>query len=876
MGFQSGMVIRFTVLVALAVLAPTGVGSAQPRPRPATPATPEQEEPTAAEDDLDADASGATEEGAVAADDADADEDLAEVYEPTTELRAPRTVCEGRTIRRIRVRGGRRVAEEDIRATLELREDVPCTDLEVSRDARALWDMGFFDDIVVTAAAVGDDLIDLLFEVRERPAIGRIVFEGNDEIDDGDLDEKVTLREGEVLSVPEVRRQVTRIRDLYAEKGYFLARIRYRLSRMPNNEVEIKFVIAEGDEVTVRRISFVGNAHIPASELLGFMQTSQTGFFSFLSSSDTFNREHFEEDVGRLQALYYDRGYLAINVGTPRIELTPDRQHIDVTIPIDEGPRFHIGRLRVAEVDAEGEEVEPLGGRRRLRDQIEANPGDWFSRTTVAQNLLEVTRFYRDRGYAQVEMVPQTDLDMRRRVVHVVISIRRGPLVRIERINIRGNSKTRDLVIRREIQIAEGALYSQTDVERSKARIQALGYFERVDLSEEEGSAPDRIVLNFEVAERATGQFQVGAGFSSIESFIFTAQIQQQNLFGRGQSLALQLQLSGIRQLAQIRFVEPYLLDTEWSLAADAFKTIRQFQDFNRDSTGGGLTLGHPILLDELSLFLNYRAEYVDISSRTGGLFGSAGSGAGFNIFRRLPLANLFRDGLTSSLQLSLTWDTRDNRLFPTSGLYASVSSELADTYLGSENVFLRHRAFVRVYRQLFGSFVLKLNTEWGLVSSREPEGVPIFERFFLGGIFNVRGFGLNALGPRAGLPTSTDPNARVSPQGVVFGGNMQLFYNLELEFPIIESVGIRGVIFTDGGNAWNLESSLCGAPPPEQFDSASDPCGVDLLNLRTSWGFGLRWISPLGPLRFEWGLPFNPRAYEKDILFEFTIGNFF
>ena len=799
-----------------------------------------------------------------------------EPYEPATTLRAPRTVCQGRTIERIFVRGGRRVSDDDIRATLDLRAGVPCTDAEVTRDAQALWDLGFFDDVTVEAEPVGEHRINLYFIVRERPAIGEVVYEGNDEVSDSDLDEKVTLREGEVLSVPEVQRQVTRIRDLYAEKGFFLARIDYELTEMDDDEVRVKFVIDEGEEVTVRRIRFIGNRNFETDELLGFMRTSETGFFSFISSNNTFNREFFEEDVTRLQALYYDRGYLAVSVGTPRIELTPDREHIDITIPIDEGPRFKIGRLRIAEVNEDREEIEPLGGRRRLREMVQANPGDWFSRTTIATNLLEITRFYRDRGYALVEVLPQTDLDMEERRVDVVIQIQRGPQVRIERINVRGNTKTRDLVIRRELRIVEGELYSQTDVEESKARIQALGYFERVDVSEEEGSAPDRLVLNFEVAERPTGTFQVGAGFSSIESFIFTAQVQQQNLFGRGQSLSLQLQLSGIRQLAQVRFVEPYLFGSEWSMAVEGHKTIRQFQDFNRDSTGGGLTFGHPIFDDDLRLFVKYNAEYIDISSRTGGIFGSA-RGTGLNLYRRLPLSNLFRDGLTSSVQLSLAYDSRDNRLFPTSGIYANVSAEVADSIFGSENIFVRYRAFARFYQRVFGGFVLKLNTEWGLITSRDERGVPIFERFFLGGIFNVRGFELNSLGPRTGLPASTDPNAPPSsPRRGQIGGNMQLFYNLELEFPIIEEVGIKGVIFTDGGNAWNLEDALCGAPRPSDGDPAADPCSVEPWRLRTSWGFGIRWISPLGPLRFEWGLPFDPRDHEDSLVFEFTIGNFF
>jgi outer membrane protein insertion porin family len=794
-------------------------------------------------------------------------------YEPETSPTEPRTICHGRRIRRILIRGAGRVSEEDIRSSLTIEEQEPCSDSQVARDARTLWDLGYFDDLVFAGRAVGTNEIDVILEVRERPAIGRIRFVGNDEIDDDDLEEKVTLREGEVLSIPELARQVTRIRDLYAEKGYFLATVRYDLRELPQNEVEVRFEIVEGEEVTVRRIRFIGNRHIPADELDGFMRTSATGFFSFIASDDTFNRAHFEEDVQRLQAVYYDQGYLAVSVGTPRIELTPDRRYIDISIPIEEGPRFKIGRLSVEEVDEDGEEIEPLGGRRRVREMIEAEPEEWFSRSTIAQSLLEVTRHYRDHGYAQVELVPQTDLDMEARTVDVVVAIRRGPPVRIERINIRGNTKTRDQVIRREIQIAEGDLYNMTQLEDSKRRITALGYFERVDMSEEEGSRPDRIVVTFQIAERSTGTFQIGAGFSSIESFILTAQIQQQNFLGRGQSLAAQLQISGIRQLIQIQFVEPWLFGTEWSLAVDGFKTIRQYPDFNRDSTGGSVSVGHPIFDDRLSLFLRYRGEYVDISARGGGLFGSGTNVAGE--IRQYPIHNSFRDGFTSSLQLSLAFDSRDNRLFPTDGIYTNYSIEVADEFLGSENIFIRHRAFFRFYQLLFWKFVFKMNAEFGLINSRSDDGVPVFERFFLGGIFNVRGFPLNGLGPRVGIPNDIDPNAFPGQLGASVGGNAQFFYNLEIEFPILEEVGIRGVVFTDGGNAWNLEDRLCGASTPLTDDS-TDACSVNPFLLRTSWGFGIRWISPLGPLRFEWGLPFAPRSHEDDITFEFTIGNFF
>lgn len=766
-------------------------------------------------------------------------------------------------------------------STIRLRPGSTCRDAQVARDAQALWNQGFYDDIVVEAEPVGRDRVDVTFRVRERPAIGRITFEGNDHIEDSDLTEEISLTEGAILSVPDVRRQVTKIRDKYAEEGYFLARVSYRLRQMENNQVDVVFDIDEGERVTVRRVRFVGNTHIPDSELGGILQTRQTGFFSFITNDNRFNREHFEEDTTRLQAYYYDKGYLAMRVGTPRIELSPDREHIDVTIPVDEGPRFRIGRLVVREVNDAGERIEPLGGRRELRAMVTTNPGEWFNRTQIAQSLMAITRRYRDEGYAQVDIAPQTDLDMERRVVHVAIVIRRGPLVRIERINVQGNTKTRDSVIRREAQLMEGALYSQTLAEQSRARVQALGYFERVEISEEEGSAPDRLIVNIEVAERATGTFQVGAGFSSIESFILTGQVQQQNLFGNGQSLSLQLQLSGIRQLIQLQFLEPYFFDTEWTFGFDINKTVRQLSFFTRDATGGSLTFGHPIFDYRLRLFAQYRAEYVDIGAATTGLFGNVPTtGQVALLFPQLPLNNLFRAGFTSSLRLTLTWDSRNNRLFPTEGFFASWSTEISDEYLGSDpqNTFIRHGLDARFYYPIVGDVVFRARGVWGLITSRLETGVPIYERFFLGGIFNVRGFPLNSLGPRLGIPQSIDPNATPLNRGVPIGGNMQFFYNLEIEFPIIQEVGVRGVVFTDGGNAWNLNEQYCNSAPASTGIGANDPCTVHPWDLRTSWGFGIRWVSPLGPLRFEFGLPFDPQQglNEENIDFQFTIGNFF
>jgi len=783
----------------------------------------------------------------------------------------PRTLCEARTIKAIEVSGNGRVSADDVRASMKLKPGVPCRDTEIAKDARSLWDLGYFDDLIFRASANGNDLT-LYVIVRERAAIGKITFEGDDKIDEEDIDEKVALEIGAILSENEVREQLTKIRDVYAEKGYFLAKVNYRLIAMPNNQVEVRYDIVEGPEVSVRRIQYIGNDHISDDDILAFQRTRPTGFFSFLSSNDAFKREFFDEDVLRLQALYYDRGYLNVQVAPPRVELTPDRQQIDITVPIKEGPRFRIGRLRVIEVGEDGNEVDPLGGRRIVREKVDAQPGDWFSRTKLTEGIEGITRHYRDASFAKVTVEPETELEPDRRIVHITVVIHRGPPCHVERIDIQGNEKTRDRVVRREILLVEGDKYSQTLLEASKDRITALGYFESVTMAETDGKEPDGLVITYEVKERATGTFQVGAGFSSIEQFILTAQVDQQNLFGHGQSLSLQAQVSGIRQLIQVQFVEPYFLSTLWSLSLDATRTSNAFQDFTQKSTGGGVAFGHPIFHRNLRLALRYGADVVEIAPTTGGFLNV--NAPGRNIQQRSVLSNQQLGGFTSSVRLSLTWDSRDNRLFPTKGIYTSVSSEAADPYIGSVRTFTRQRYFGRFYYPLFGGLVLRLNTEAGLITSRKPEGVPQYERFYLGGILSLRGFQLQSVGPHAEIPASLDPNS--SNRSYSLGGNVMLRSNLEVEIPILPSVGIKGVIFTDAGNTWNLERVKCQAPNETRDDPARDPCAFDPLSLRTSWGFGVRWFSPMGPLRFEWGFPFARRSYEDKVNFQFTIGQFF
>ncbi|MBW2213207.1 MAG: outer membrane protein assembly factor BamA [Deltaproteobacteria bacterium] len=804
-------------------------------------------------------------------------DDYEPVEDPNAGIQVPRTSCHGKEIRRVVVVGARRVDPDDVRATMKLRRGSTCTDPAVTRDAKALWNMAYFDDLQIESDPIGAG-IKLTIRLVERPAIRKVVYNGNDEVDKDDIDETVSLEPGTILSVPDVESQADAMRQLYSEEGFFLADVEYELRRVPgdSNQVDVIFKIDEGAEVEVRRITFVGNQEIAAPVLLKIMQTNETGMFSFLSDRNKFSRSAFDEDLTRVQAWYYDQGYLMMRPGRPTVELTADRAYVDITIPVEEGPRFRIREFDIMETDGAGNEVETIAPKPQLRKMVKLKPGDWFSRSKIAEGIEGISRTYRDSGYALVEMVPGTDLDQANHLVDVTINILRGPLVYIERIHVRGNTKTRDAVIRREFRLSEGDTYNQSKLEDGRALVNQLGYFERVDVSEQEGTARNQMVINVEVAEKPTGTFQVGAGFSSLESFIITAQVQQQNLFGRGQTLGLNLQLSGIRQQIDLNFIEPWFLGSEWSLGFGLFKRIRDFSDFRQDSTGASITTGHPLFNPRFRIFLRYEFENVNISQPRGSLLGVGGDLA--NTFSNIFIANAFRDGITSSLRFTLNWDSRDNRISTTGGIFANYAVQFADQYLGSDNTFVRQTAFARFYKKAFGPVVFKVNTEMGLLTSRDI--VPVFERFYLGGIFTIRGYDLQSVGPQAGISAAGDPNLPIIARGRPIGGDFQAFYNIELEFPIIEAVGIKGVIFTDGGNAWNLfafrdQFGNCQAPVAPDSDRSSAPCGINGF-LRYSVGFGLRWFSPLGPLRFEWGIPINRRLQDSPVRFEFTIGQSF
>jgi outer membrane protein insertion porin family len=762
---------------------------------------------------------------------------------------------------RVHFRGNRKVEDDALKVNLKLKAGMVLSKEMLQDDVRTIWRLGYFEDVQVETAEAEGGLV-VTFVLKEKPAIRKIYISGHDEVGLTKINEVLDIKKEQVLDLAKIKKNVEKIRELYLQRGYYMADVEYELHRDSPGEVDVYFRVHENSKVEIRRVNFTGNKNVTDAELRGVMLTQPGDIFSALTSSGTYREDVFQRDIMMIQGYYFDRGYINVKVGDPRMELSPDRHSMYITVAIEEGQQFRIGGL-----DVKGE---LLDSRESYLKRLQAKPGDVFNRTQVAQDVQNIAELYKDKGFAYVNSTPETRVDDKKRIVDLSFDIQKGPLVNFERISIRGNSKTRDKVVRRELRVYEGEQFSQSALDYSKRRVNALGFFDKVELTNKRGSADDTMDVNVEVGERQTGAFQIGAGFSSAESFIFQAQISQNNLLGRGTSATLQAQISGLRRLFMFQYEDPYFLDTNWTFGFNLFNQQRVYSGFTRKSTGGSLTWGY-MLADNLRMYMTYTLQDVGVSTAgrsnlfTGGQQSPLPTGS---------LANLLHSGILSSWRVSIAHDTRDDRMFPHSGWYNTASAEFAEPSFGSESQFTRYEGALRYYYPLPAGMTLRLKGEGGFITSRDPQGVPIFERYFVGGINDVRGFSLYSLGPKIQVPGSQqDPDSALSTFSI--GGNLRVVGKAEIEVPIFEKMGIRGVVFTDVGNAYNMESQYCRIKPA-WADVSVDPCTklFPLTSLRSSWGFGFRWFSPIGPLRFEWGIPYRTLPGESSLVFEFTIGN--
>lgn len=708
---------------------------------------------------------------------------------------------------------------------------------QVSADVERIFAMGLFDDVRVGLRQLPDGKVIVRFQVLERPSIVSIELQGNAALSNEAVMKVVSLRTGDLFQPADAQDNANKIKDLYVEEGYFLARVTPEVLDRPDNQVAVRFRVDERAEIKVRHVEILGNEGIPDEEIKGVLKTREGSVLSFLGKDGAFKRENLEYDVQVLQYLYLTRGYIQVKVDEPEVSLSQDMRYVSVSIRVHEGPQFRVGK-----VDVSGDSVVPKAD---LIKELGLKQGEVFNYSLVQKDAQMIAGKQKEFGYAFAtvsnESVPSAD----GKAVDWVYHVQKGKKVYFGSIRMVGAQTTRDKVIRREIRFTEGELYSEGKLELSKARIQRLGFFEKVDIKTRPTGHPQIVDVEVEVKERTTGTFQVGAGFSTLDNFITTAQISKDNFLGRGQRLSLQASISSIRTMFQGSFFEPYFLDTNVTFAIELYNFQQVYSDFTRTSLGGNFSWGYrftPELLGDVA----YNLERVQ--TQIGGLNGRTD----------VPIASLFNSGLTSSVRLSLTYDTRNDRFIATNGWYISGTAEFASSYLLSQNEFNRYKLTVRRYVPLPLNGVLKFNLVSGLITAPAGRRVPLFERFFMGGIFDVRGFNRNTLGPKIGVPGSSDPAAVLAPFNI--GGNKQLYLNNELEVPILQApINLRGLLFFDIGNAYGEGET------------------ISLQTLRKTIGWGIRWFSPVGPLRFEWGIPLDRKSGEAPPpVFAFTIGNSF
>ncbi|MFN2549518.1 MAG: outer membrane protein assembly factor BamA [Myxococcales bacterium] len=749
------------------------------------------------------------------------------------------------TISKVDVQGNRRVEADAIRAQIPIKPGDAYDKEKIKATLLAVWRMGYFSDVKLDVSAAQPPLTGYVLSVlvAEKPAVHDIKLEGNDELSKDDLKDTIEVKQFQILDQEAVRKSARKMQEKYVEKGYFLAEVTPKINPLPNNEVDVVFQINEHAKVTVKEIRFIGNKAISNEELKAAMLTQEGTPFSFVTSAGTYREEAFQRDEIVLQGLYFDIGYIYVKFGKLAIELSPDKRFIYITMPIDEGEAYDVGKI-----DVSGDLLVP---RERLLALVTTRTGERFSKSRLQTDMNRLLDVYKDRGYAYANVTPDTAVDAEKKTVDLTYNFQKGNLVTIEKVEIVGNSKTRDKVIRREMRVNEGDLYSGTGMRISKARITALGFFDSVEINQKRGSTDDKMALEVSVKEKLTGTFQVGFGFTGGESFFGQAQLAQNNLFGYGHTASLSLQISSIRQLFQLSYLDPYVWDTPWTGSVDLYRSELVFSGFDRQANGGAATAGYEIW-EDFRTFITWTLEQVTVIAQTGS---------------QDVLANQFTSGRTSSVRFSFNYDKRDNRLFPTSGHLESASAEFAASIFGSENLFQRYRLIERYYHPLIWGLVFKVNLSLGYIRSTDPVNRPIAisEKFFEGGINSIRGYVLRSISPTKRIATSLEPNAPLIDFPV--GGNKELITNWEIEFPVIESAGVRGVVFYDAGNVFSEN---------ENWFKSSQRNGDLPLGLFHSVGLGIRWFSPLGPLRFETGFPLTRRPIDDAYLFEFTIGNFF
>jgi outer membrane protein insertion porin family len=763
-------------------------------------------------------------------------------------------------LKEIKISGNLRVEDDGIRLHLKSRPGDNFDASIVEQDIKAIFRMGFFEDV---KAELSQDGV-LTYAVKEKPYIREVLIQGAGQVTREKVQSALGITPRTILDRAKVAEGIDKVRKLYNEQGYVNAAVDYSVSVEATNQAVVTVDIIEGNRLLVKRISFEGNRAFSESELKGLIATKEEWIFSFFTNRGVLDRDMLTNDMAILSNFYNDNGYVEHKIDDPVVLRA--RDGLEVVFRVNEGPQYRVGKVEIG-----GDLIQE--GQQMLKS-VKLTTGQIFRGSRLRDDITTITDMYSNKGFAFVQVDPVTSVNQEQKHVDVALVITKGPPVYFNRVLVAGNTKTRDKVVRRELLTNEQELFSSTKITQSRNALQRTGYFEDVQVTTKKTDQPDALDLLVDVKEGPTGTFQVGAGYSSGDGFLFNAAIAEKNFMGRGQGISGNFSIGSSRQDFIVSVNDPYFNDSKMSLGIDGFNTMREYTDFDERKLGFGVNTSYPMSELRRRFFGQDRRASIgsdELPGQTSLTFWDFMRGGVSYDLTRENITNVSANAsqsikdeqgrsLTSAVTPGFTYDSRDHFFNPTEGTKSAFAVKLAG--LGGDSRFIKSDLSGRWHYPLLkdpnwgGSYVLALggSVGYGLGwagGTNSKYDLPLFERYFIGGINSVRGFADRSLGPRA--PSGCDINGQNCTSTDVVGGDKALVLNAEILFPIFEQYGLRGVAFFDMGNAFN---------------------DFNFGDLRRSVGAGVRWMSPFGPLRVELGLPLNKKSGDDTSVLGFSIGS--
>jgi outer membrane protein insertion porin family len=752
---------------------------------------------------------------------------------------------------RILVAGNQRIDQTTILSYLPIQPGDAVDPLLLDVAVRTLYRTNLFADVQMAL-----DGTDLIVEVIENPVINQVVFEGNSALSEEKLREEVTIRPRGVYTPARVQEDVQSIVELYRLSGRISATVTPKLVQLEQNRVDLVFEIDEGVSTGVRGINFLGNTAFSDSDLRGVMVTKTSRWWRLFSSNDNYDPNRLDYDQSELQSFYTNRGYYDFRVVSAVAELSPSQEDFLITLTVDEGEQYNFGEITVQT------ESERLNSE-FLRRLLPLQEGDLYESDRIEQSVDALTYAAGSAGYAFVDIRPTYSANPETRTVDVTFNVREGERVYVDRIDIVGNTRTIDPVIRREMMLVEGDAFNRTLIERSRNNLRALGFFENVEITEVQGDEPDRSVVTVQVTEQPTGELSVGAGFSSVDSFIINLGISESNFRGRGQNIVARLEWGSIRQQIDFRFTEPKFLGRDIRAGWDLYHSrydYSEYSSYSYASTGGGVRFSWPINgYTLLSTRYSLRSDEVTVPSGYCGENGVASR----------ALCEQIGDSVNSSVGYTLLVDRRNDPVRATRGWTGNLRQDFAG--VGGDANYVRTEIDAAWYYGFSPNWIMSLQGSSGYISGWNGDAIRINDRFFKGGN-SFRGFETAGLGPR-------DLSTGSSTRGNALGGNFYAIGTVELTVPnyLPEEYGIRTSLFADVGTLGVLDDRYTILDAPLEWGGVDynagepDPRIVDELSLRASAGISVHWRSPMGPIRLDFSKVLASEDYDETESFRFS-----